>query len=131
MRLAAGWLRGIPVAALFAAGVAHGGDVSFQTDLMPVLNERCVMCHLEGAQQANFSLYPEAWSQLVGVTSTESPMKRVEPGKPDQSYLYRKLMGTHLEAGGSGARMPFQQDPLDPAFLALLRQWIEQGAKQN
>jgi hypothetical protein len=125
------WRGLVPVVALLATGVARGGDVSFQGDLMPVLNERCVMCHLEGAQQANFSLYPEAWSQLVGVTSTESPMKRVEPGKPDQSYLYRKLMGTHLEAGGNGVRMPFQQDPLDSAFLELLRQWIEQGAKQN
>ena len=125
------WRPWAPLAALLATGVAQGGDVSFQGDLMPVLSERCVMCHLEGAQQANLSLYPEAWSQLVGATSSESPLKRVEPGKPDQSYLFRKLMGTHLDAGGSGARMPFQQDPLDSAFLELLRQWIEQGAKQN
>ena len=131
MRLAARWRRGLPVGALLATGVAHGGDVSFQNDLMPLLNERCVMCHLDGAEQAGFRLYPDAWSHLVGAGSTQSPLKRVEPGKPEQSYLYRKLAGTHLEAGGTGARMPFQQDPLDSAYLDLLRQWIEQGAKQN
>jgi hypothetical protein len=131
MKRPARWRGGLPVVALLAAGGAHGADVSFQNDLMPVLSERCVMCHMDGADQAHLSLFPEAWGHLVGVPSTESPQKRVEAGQPDQSYLYRKLMGTHLEAGGNGLRMPFQQDPLDPAFLALLKQWIEQGAKQN
>jgi hypothetical protein len=125
------WRLVIPAVALLAAGVARGGDVSFQNDVVPVLTERCVMCHMDGADQAHLSLYPESWSHLVSVVSSESPQKRVEPGRPDDSYLYRKLMGTHLEAGGSGVRMPFQADALDPAFLDLLKQWIEQGAKQN
>lgn len=130
MSLSRTW-RFLTVVALLATGAAHAGDVSFQNDVMPVLTARCVMCHMDGAEQANLSLFPEAWSHLVGVPSTQSPLKRVEAGKPEQSYLYRKLMGTHLDAGGSGLRMPLQQDPLEPAFLDLLKQWIEQGAKQN
>jgi hypothetical protein len=131
MTVRARWRLAVPAAALWVAGVAHGGDVSFQNDIAPVLTERCVMCHMDGADQAKLSLYPDPWPHLVGAASSEAPQKRVEPGKPDDSYLYRKLMGTHLEAGGSGVRMPFQADPLDPAFLELLKQWIEQGAKQN
>ena len=125
------WRLVISAVTLLAAGVARGVDVSFQHDLAPLLTERCVMCHMDGADQAHLSLYPESWSHLVGVVSSESPQKRVEPGRPDDSYLYRKLMGTHQEPGGSGVRMPFQADALDPAFVDLLKQWIEQGAKQN
>ncbi len=119
------------LAALVATSNAAAGDVSFQNDVLPVLTTRCVMCHMEGADQGHLSLYPEAWSQLVGVASTESPLKRVEAGVPDKSYLYRKLMGTHLDAGGSGVRMPFQLDALAVEELALIRTWIEQGAPQN
>lgn len=121
----------LSLAALFAAGATRAGEVSFQNDVMPVLTAHCVVCHMDGAEQGHLSLFPEAYGHLVGVASTESKLKRVEAGKPDQSYLYRKLMGTHLDAGGSGLRMPVQQDPLDAAFLDLLKQWIEQGAKQN
>ena len=112
-------------------GVALADGVSFQNDVLPVLTTRCVMCHMDGAEQAHLSLYPEAWARLVGVPSTQSPLKRVEPGAPDKSYLYLKLIGTQEVAGGNGLRMPFQQDPLAPEELELLRKWIEQGAAQN
>jgi len=131
MTAAGGWRRRFALAALLVTGPVVAGGVSFRDDVLPVLTTRCVMCHMDGADQAKMSLFPEAWSHLVGVDSTESPLKRVEPGIPDKSYLYRKLMGTHLEAGGSGLRMPFQQDPLSAEELALIRTWIEQGALQN
>jgi hypothetical protein len=131
MRPAAARLRS--VAALLSLGpmAALADPVSFRTDVMPLLTTRCVMCHVEGAEQGNLSLYPDAWAQLVGVRSTQSPLKRVEPGAPDKSYLYLKVLGTQLDAGGSGLRMPFQQDPLSPAELELLRKWIEQGAVKD
>jgi hypothetical protein len=118
-------------ALVFAAVCAGAEPVSFEKDVLPLLTARCVVCHVEGADQAHLSLYPNAWAQLVGVASTESPLKRVEPRAPAKSYLYLKLLGTQAEAGGSGARMPYQQDPLAPAEIEQLRQWIEQGAKQN
>ncbi len=123
-----GWL---PCLLAFVSATALGGTVSFQKDVMPVFMARCVMCHVDGAEQGNLSLYPDAWGQLVGVPSHESSLKRIEPCAPDKSYLYLKLLGTQSKVGGSGARMPFQQDPLTPAELALVREWIEQGAKRN
>jgi len=116
---------------LLAAAAACADPVSFKDDVMPLLTARCVVCHVEGADQAHLSLYPDAWAQLVGVASTESPLERVEPGVPAKSYLYLKILGTQAEAGGSGARMPFQQDPLAPADIEVVRKWIEQGAKKN
>jgi len=106
-------------------------SVSFTARIVPILNQHCVMCHLPDAAQAGLALYPEPWAQLVGVASTESPLRRVEAGSPEKSYLYRKLVGTQDKAGGSGLRMPFQQDPLDAGELEAVRSWIQQGAKLN
>jgi hypothetical protein len=98
---------------------------------MPILNHYCVMCHLPGGAQGGLSLYPDAWSALVGIPSKQSPLAQVEPGSPDKSYLYIKLIDTGESAGGSGQLMPIQQPPLAPDQIEAIRLWIEQGAKQN
>jgi hypothetical protein len=121
----------VAVAGAVAAPAWSQGSVSFNSDVVPILSKNCVMCHLPGAEQAGLILYPDPWTQLVGVASTESPLKRVESGSPEKSYLYVKLIGTQEQVGGSGLRMPFQQDALGPADLETIRKWIEQGAKLN
>jgi hypothetical protein len=72
-----------------------------------------------------------AYASLVGVKSTESALNRVEPGKPDDSYLVRKIEGTHAAAGGTGDRMPAGGGPLPAAKIEMIRAWIEQGAPNN
>jgi hypothetical protein len=114
-----------------ATASALDGTVSFRDQLMPILTERCVMCHVLGAEQASLSLFPEAWSQLVGVKASQSALNRVEPGAPERSYLFLKLLGQQESVGGSGARMPFQQDPLSREELQLFKRWITEGAAQN
>ena len=131
MRPAGLRLRSVAALLSLVATAAFADPASFRADVLPLLTTRCVMCHVEGAEQGQLSLYPDAWAHLVGVASTQSPLQRVEPGAPDKSYLYLKVLGTQLAAGGSGLRMPFQQDPLSPAELELLRKWIEQGAPKD
>jgi hypothetical protein len=121
---------GVPLLAATAGG-AQEGAVSFRNQVLPILTERCVMCHVQGAEQGALSLYPEAWSQLVGVKASESALMRVEAGAPERSYLYLKLLGQQEAAGGSGARMPFQQDPLTAEELDLFKRWIAEGAAQD
>ena len=125
------WPRSVLTVLSLAATAASADTVSFRSDVLPLLTTRCVMCHVEGAEQGHLSLYPDAWAQLVGVPSTQAPIKRIEPGAPNKSYLYLKVLGTQVEAGGSGLRMPFQQDALSPAEIELLRKWIEQGALKD
>jgi hypothetical protein len=109
---------------------AMANDVSFATDIVPLLKSRCVMCHLPGAEQAGLALHPKGgYANLIDVKSTQSPLVRVLPGKPDDSYLYRKLTGTQAQVGGSGERMPFGDATLTAEEIARVRRWIEGGAK--
>ena len=105
---------------------------SFSKDIVPLLKTRCVMCHLTGQEPGNMKLAPKvAYATLVGVKATETDLNRVEPGKPDQSYIVRKLEGTHVAAGGTGERMPMGGDPLPPEEIRKIRLWIEAGAPNN
>jgi hypothetical protein len=119
--------RLFPLVLVAFFSTAQAGSISFEKDVMPILNNYCVMCHLPGGAQGELSLYPDAWSELVGVPSKQSPLLQVEPGSPEKSYLYIKLIDT----GESGQLMPVQQAPLDQAQIETIRLWIEQGAKQN
>ena len=126
--------RGCSLLAACLLAVPHlalRAETSFTQQVLPLLNSHCVMCHMPGAAQADLSLYPDAWAALVNQPATQSALPRVKPGDPEGSYLYRKLTGTHLEAGGSGEHMPFQRDRLEPADLAVFRDWIAQGARNN
>jgi hypothetical protein len=123
--------RLFPLSLVAFFSTAQAGGISFEKDVMPILNGYCVMCHLPGAAQGGFSLYPDAWSELVGVPSKQSPLLQVEPGSPETSYLYIKLIETGESVGGSGQLMPIQQAPLDQGQIETIRLWIEQGAEQN
>jgi hypothetical protein len=109
---------------------AAANDVSFNADIVPLLKSRCVMCHLPGAEQAGLALHPKGgYANLVDVKSTQSPLLRVSPGKPNDSYLYRKITGTQTQVGGSGERMPFGEASLSVEEIERVRRWIEGGAK--
>ncbi len=110
---------------------AHAQDPSFERDVVPILNNYCVMCHLPGGAQGGLSLYPDAWSELVGIPSKQSPLLQVEPGSPESSYFYIKLIETGESVGGSGQLMPIQQPPLAQDQIETIRLWIEQGALRN
>jgi len=108
-----------------------GSQVSFSTDIQPLFNSRCVACH-QGVGDAGLSLEPgEAYANLVNIASTQSPLVRVAPGNPEQSYLLHKLNGTQLQVNGSGARMPFGSSVLSEPQIKLVRDWISQGALNN
>lgn len=125
------------VTALFASGAfasTGGGSeaVSFAKEIAPLLKQRCAVCHVTGQEPGMMSLVPtKAYASLVGQKSVQSDMQRVEPGKPDESYLLHKLAGSHLDTGGEGLQMPFAAPPLAEAQQDLIRRWIEEGAVDN
>lgn len=124
------------LAALACAGLSATGaqadTVSFAGEIAPTLRTQCATCHMTGDEPGGMKLYPSAaYQSLVQVPSASSPLLRVAPGAPQESYLLHKLQGTHLEVSGQGVQMPFGQPPLSDETLQLIRRWIEQGAPNN
>ena len=72
-----------------------------------------------------------AYSNTVSVPSNQSSLDRIEPGKPDESYLVHKVQGTQDSVGGSGSRMPKDGCCLSSQTIIELRNWIAHGAKNN
>jgi hypothetical protein len=89
----------------------------------------CTQCHVGAAAPLGFRLdESSAYAMLVNAPSVEVPsLVRVQPGNPDSSYLIQKLEGT----AGVGGQMPLGQPPLPPATIAIIRQWIANGALQQ
>jgi hypothetical protein len=86
-------------------------------------------CHHPIGQQSQLVLTAgQAYAQTVNVASVEMPsLRRVAPGDPANSYLYRKITG----AGITGDRMPQGLPPLSDAQIALVRDWIRRGAPND
>jgi hypothetical protein len=120
-----------------AAGGAASGKLSFANDIYPkVIRSKCGACHNDAPSFGGLAFFPggpeTAYANLVGVRSgdmpnylcSSSPLKRVEPGDPENSLMYRKI--TNPSCGGKmpppafGTTTPEQQE--------LVRQWIADGA---
>lgn len=86
----------------------------------------CTTCHSGAAAPLGLRLDEgAAFAMLVNAQSTEQPaLLRVAPGNPDASYLIQKLEGT----AAVGARMPLNAPALPPETIAVIRQWIVNGA---
>ncbi len=128
-----------------------GSDVSFSRDIQPIFNAgNCATAFCHGSPLAAPMSLEEgrSYASLVGASSCEAPgLKRVEPNSSATSYLVLKLEGTQadvLAAGGCttcsfqsgsvadcGLQMPRGFAPLDTSLIRLIRDWIDQGAKDN
>jgi len=100
------------------------------------LNCAAAECHLARATLDAGAAAPaglrldasSSYALLVGVSSAEvGSVLRVAPGNPGGSYLVQKLEGS----AAVGARMPLGGPYLDAATLAVIRQWIADGAKKD
>jgi mono/diheme cytochrome c family protein len=125
-------LSGLLHTAIATAAETAAAPVRFTGEVLPILKQHCVACHMSGQEQGGLALAPRlAYQHLVGVPSIESALLRVQPGEPNASYLMHKLDGTHQSVGGSGLQMPLGAEPLTPAQRELLRRWITEGAPRN
>jgi hypothetical protein len=106
--------------------------VSFERDVLPLFVNQCAPCHSGPDPPRGLSLDADhAYAETVFASSRErANMPRVTPLNLDRSYLFHKVSGTHLEAGGSGDRMP-PGGALTQEEIATLRAWIAQGALNN
>jgi hypothetical protein len=88
----------------------------------------CTACHTGGGAPQGLQLDAGvSASKLINVpVPRDTNLTRVIPGDPDHSFLINKLEGTQT----IGARMPLGGPFLDPSTIAVIRQWIANGAPQ-
>lgn len=99
--------------------------VSFKNDVQPILAANCVECHKEGADEdAANGLKMDSYA---GVMQGTQFGRVVIPGDALTSALVMLIEGR----ADSSIAMPHNGEPIDPEQISLIRNWVEQGAKDN
>lgn len=107
---------------LFAADEAakkDDGPVSFYRQVRPILQRSCTGCHQPAKAGGKLVLTSYATLHAGGEKGAS-----VEPGKPEESLLIETI-------SGDKPLMPQKADPLTKAQVALIAQWIKEGAKDD
>ncbi|HKP64536.1 MAG TPA: hypothetical protein VJV78_47695 [Polyangiales bacterium] len=91
------------------------------------------MCHGVGAMSGLDLRAGKAYDSLIEVKSGNSPLFRVMPGEPDESFLYNKLRAATMPGSVmvEGSPMPTGTAPLSTDHLEAVRRWIEAGAPRE
>lgn len=101
-------------------GCSSEPSVSYNQDIRPIFNAKCLSCHGGVKQSGGFSLLFEE----DAFASTESGKPAIIPGQPGKSELMNRLRHTDPEL-----RMPLGADPMTKAEIQLVERWIKEGAK--
>ena len=109
---------GMALAAL-GASQARAATVDFAKEIQPVFEANCVKCHGPARSENGLRLDLKAEALKGG---EHGPA--FVAGKSAGSLLVQAVTGTHSEI----ARMPKKADALPADKIALLRDWIDQGA---
>lgn len=93
--------------------------VTYEKDVYPILKAKCMFCHSGNVVEGEFDM-----GTFAGLLKGGKRGKTLVAGKADESLLY-------LSAGKmKSPRMPPRREkPLTPQELALIKLWIDQGAK--
>lgn len=102
--------------------LAFAAPVSFKAQIAPILRAQCQFCH--GAEEAKGDYRVDSYAEVM--QALEDEPARVLAAKPDASLFVELL--TTAEAD---ERMPQKADPLPAKQIALIRQWIAEGAKYD
>lgn len=93
--------------------------ISYEKDIEPIFYKRCVTCHSGSEKQSRFDI--SNYESLIKGGKRGSP---IVPGKGDSSPLYKMVQRT-----GKPFMPPEEEQPATAEELALIKLWIDQGAK--
>ena len=95
-------------------------DISYNRDIRPIVNAKCISCHGGVKQSGGFSLLFEEEAKAP----TESGKLAIVPGDSKNSEMIRRLTHSDKEL-----RMPLDREPLTEEEIRLIADWIDQGAE--
>ena len=94
--------------------------VDFDRQIEPIIKEHCLECHSQDKRKGGLSLATYA-DALDGGRNGPA----IRPGNSARSIVIHRL------TGAVEPQMPKDKDPLTPRQIALVRQWIDQGARRT
>jgi len=97
---------------LLCTAASHAA-VDYTTQIKPLLHQHCVKCHGATTQKSQLKLDTAAAAHTGGKRGSALP-----------DLLVQVISGTHAEI----PQMPYKRGPLDSAQIALIRQWVAEGA---
>jgi hypothetical protein len=110
---------------LLVAVQSAAREVSFQEDVMPILQAECVDCHSPGTEGAEKSgLLMNTYENLMKGTKY-GPV--IESGNSLNSVFNQVVEGRVDES----IAMPYHSEPLSEKSIEIIKAWVDQGAKNN
>ena len=105
----------------FAAADQHGAaaSVSYHSEIVPILKRSCQGCHHPGDPSGGLIV-----TTYADLTHGGMDGEAITPGNPDESLLVELISGDE-------PAMPQNMEPLSPAEVKLIRDWILQGAQDD
>jgi len=102
---------------------AHVAEVSYQSDVLPILQTSCLGCH--GGPNEDGEIVIELGYDMTtyeGLMAGSDYGPVIEPGDPDGSLFLEMIVN---------GDMPEEGDPLSPEQIEIIRTWIAEGAQNN
>lgn len=100
--------------------------VDFRRQVQPILSEHCFHCHGLDEETREGGLRLDV--REAALKGGESDGPAIVPGRPEASALIARIM-THDQ--GDLMPPPKAKNPVSPAHVEILRQWIAEGAEYS
>lgn len=112
-----------PVEAARATSSKPAAKVDFNRDISPILSNNCFYCHGPDPKHREADLRLDHRDEAVKVHDDHAT---IVPGKPDMSALVARITSTDADVQ---MPPPDSNKKLTPKQIALLKQWIAEGAE--
>jgi WD40 repeat protein len=97
----------------------RSGPVVYEKDIEPIFYKRCIACHSGNVKESNFDI-----SSYEGLVKGGKRGTTITPGKSESSLLCKVIGRT-----SKPFMPPRSEGPATPEELALVKLWLDQGAK--
>ncbi|MBI5851639.1 MAG: hypothetical protein HZB39_11540 [Planctomycetes bacterium] len=101
------------------------GPITWSAHVLPLFRVRCAGCHVDGASLGSYRVDTPSLAATPGDSGT---VTMIVPGDPSASFLVEKLS---RRTPSIGEQMPQRAPPLADHELAIVRAWIEDGARDR
>ena len=97
-------------------------EVSFKSAIAPILIDNCLACH--GSKKAEGGYRVDSYERFLAAGDSEADA--IIAGNPAESESLQRII-----AEDDCYRMPLEGEPLSKEQIALITQWIKEGAKYD